>query len=67
MRGRPAGAVNGHLGPAIPISAYEVAKDRNIEEASAKLLRRMLKLGAKSGGCLDLSAAQCRARLEMIA
>lgn len=31
---------------------------------SLRLLRGMLKLGAKSGGCLSISAAQCRARLQ---
>lgn len=31
---------------------------------SIRLLGAMLNLGARSGGCLDISAAQCRARLQ---
>lgn len=63
MRGRP----RIYEPEAIPLTEYERAKEASIAWSSRTLLERMLTVGAKSGGCLDLSAAQCRARLEMIA
>lgn len=66
-RGRPHGSVNGEVGAPIDSQREDRITARRIERASQTLLRKMLAVGAKQGGCLDLSAAQCRARLESAA
>ena len=67
MRGRPKGSVNGYVGAAIPLTEYERCRETRTAWQSRTLLERMLAVGAKSGGCLDLSAAQCRRSTQKIA